>query len=167
MSADERCEVDVQDTGWKHGSVVSPGSEIAGEAAAALSAAALMYRRLGVKRQTAAYITHAKQLYNLAVGAQGSYADANSRSCLGIHKVRERQLRCPLLSRRCFVSVSICSAAAVGMRRCLPDIDRSFHVSCCSSATECTLVCTWELLNSLVVRFAAPVCLPERLRWLR
>jgi hypothetical protein len=64
-----------------------PGSEIAGEAAAALSAAALMYRRLGVKRNTGSYITHAKQLYNLAVGAQGSYADANPRSCLGIHKV--------------------------------------------------------------------------------
>jgi hypothetical protein len=62
------------------------GSEIAGEAAAALASAALMYRRLGVKRSTASYITHAKQLYNLAVGAQGSYADANSRSCLGIHK---------------------------------------------------------------------------------
>jgi hypothetical protein len=64
-----------------------PGSEIAGEAAAALSAAAIMYKKLGVKRATGAYITHAKQLYNLAVGAQGSYADANPRSCLGIHKV--------------------------------------------------------------------------------
>jgi Glycosyl hydrolase family 9 len=68
--------------------LLPPGSEIAGEAAAALASAALMYRRLGVKRSTASYITHAKQLYNLAVGAQGSYADANSRSCLGIHKVR-------------------------------------------------------------------------------
>ena len=71
----------------KPGCRLPPGSEIAGEAAAALSAAALMYRKLGVKRNTGAYITHAKQLYNLAAGAQGSYADANPRSCLGIHKV--------------------------------------------------------------------------------
>lgn len=79
-----------------------PGSEIAGEAAAALSAAALMYKKLGVKRSTGAYITHAKQLYNLAVGAQGSYADANPRSCLGIHKVRALQhLKLASLSEGC------------------------------------------------------------------
>lgn len=50
-----------------------------------------MYRRLGVKRATGSYIAHAKQLYNLAVGAQGSYADANPRSCLGIHKVSAQE----------------------------------------------------------------------------
>jgi hypothetical protein len=62
------------------------GSEIAGEAAAALAAASMVYKANGVKRDTKAMIVHAKQLYSLATKYPGSYASASDTSCLGIHK---------------------------------------------------------------------------------
>lgn len=62
------------------------GSEIAGEAAAALASAAMVFKRFGRKRDTASMIVHAKQLYNLGKDYPGSYASASSKSCLGIHK---------------------------------------------------------------------------------
>lgn len=67
------------------------GSEIAGEASAALAAAALMFKSLGLAktRNVASLITHSKQLYSLATKYPGSYSSANCKSCLGIHKVHD------------------------------------------------------------------------------
>ncbi len=68
----------------------SAGSEIAGEAAAALAAASMVFKAHKVKRDTKSMIVHAKQLYSLATVYPGSYASASDKSCLGIHKVRVR-----------------------------------------------------------------------------
>lgn len=62
------------------------GSEIAGEAAAALAATVIAFKANNVKRDTNQILTHAQQLYDLANNYQGSYQTVNPKSCLGTHK---------------------------------------------------------------------------------
>lgn len=52
----------------------------------------MVFKANKVKRDTKSMIVHAKQLYNLATKYPGSYARASDTSCLGIHKVRSRDV---------------------------------------------------------------------------
>ncbi len=64
------------------------GSEVAGEAAAALAATYHVLHKLGQASGASTYLTHAKQLFHLASQYPGSYQTQPSKSCLGTLGVR-------------------------------------------------------------------------------
>ena len=70
------------------------GSEVAGEAAAALAATYIVLRQQGQSSAAGKYLTHAKQLYALASNYPGSYQSQPAKSCLGTLGVRAKSARC-------------------------------------------------------------------------